>query len=127
MTSEEMERAIQFVLEQQAQLTATVDRLSVKVDRNADSVTALLAITEIQSQEIREIGEGIRELGGAVRTVNERQREADERQRRADERRREADERGRQTDERLNALINTVERIISERKNGKSETPPSDT
>lgn len=154
MTSEDMERAIQFVLEQQAQLSATVDRLSVKVDRNADSVTALLAITEIQSQEIRELGEGMRELGGAVRTVDgrqreaderqrqsderqrqaderqrqadERQRQADERQRQADERQREADERGRQTDERLNALINTVERMISERKNGKSEPPSPD-
>jgi hypothetical protein len=30
------------------------------------------------------------------------------------------DERGRETDERLNALINTVERYISERRNGKA-------
>src|SRR5205085_6049538 len=34
MTGEEMERAIAFVLEQQAQLNATVDRLAVKIDRN---------------------------------------------------------------------------------------------
>lgn len=123
MTFEEMERTMLFILEQQAQLTATVDRLSVKVDRNADSATALLAIVEIQSQEIREIGE-------SVRAVDERQRDSarilDERQREADERQRQADERGRQTDERLNALINTVERMISERKNGKSEPPLPD-
>ena len=37
MTGEEMERAIGFVLKQQAQLVATVDRLAAKVERNADS------------------------------------------------------------------------------------------
>jgi ribosome assembly protein YihI (activator of Der GTPase) len=77
VTGEEMEKAMAFVLEQQAQLTATVERLAEKVDRNADSVTALLALAEIHEREIRE------------------------------------------TDERLNALINTVERHISEGKNGK--------
>ncbi|HYY93924.1 MAG TPA: hypothetical protein VE713_05360 [Pyrinomonadaceae bacterium] len=81
MTGEEMERAIAFVLKQQAQLVVTIDRLASKVDRNADSTTALLAIAEIHDREIKE------------------------------------------TDERLNALVNTVERIISERQNGKGGTP----
>ena len=104
MTGEEMERAIQFILEQQSQLTATVGRLSEnverisenvervsekvgrlsdKVDRTADSVIALLAIAELHEREIRAVSEA-----------------------------------GRSTDERLNALINTVERYISERRNG---------
>jgi len=78
MTSEEMERTMAFILEQQAQLTATVSRLSEKVDRNADSATALLAIAEIHDREIKE------------------------------------------TDERLSALINAVERHISEGRNGKA-------
>ena len=78
MTREEMERTMAFILEQQAQLTATVSRLSEKVDRNAESATALLAIAEIHDREIKE------------------------------------------TDERLNALISTVERHISEGRNGKS-------
>ena len=77
MTREEVERTMAFILEQQAQLTATVGRLSEKIDRNADSATALLAIAEIHDREIKE------------------------------------------TDERLNALINTVERHISEGRNGK--------
>jgi septal ring factor EnvC (AmiA/AmiB activator) len=92
MTSEEMERTIQFILEQQAQLTATVGRLServdqiaVKVDRNADGIASLLAIAEIHDREIRAV-----------------------------------DERQRATDERLNALINTVERYINEGREGKS-------
>ncbi len=78
MTREEMERTMAFILEQQAQLTATVGRLSEKIDRNADSAAALLAIAEIHDREIKE------------------------------------------TDERLNALIDTVERHISEGRNGKA-------
>ena len=78
MNREDMERTMAFILEQQAQLTATVGRLSEKIDRNADSATALLAIAEIHDREIKE------------------------------------------TDERLNALINTVERHISEGRNGKA-------
>ena len=92
MTDEERDKTISFILEQQAQLTATVGKLSDKVDRNADSVTAMLAIAEIQSGEIATLGEAVARL---------------------DERGREADERRREADERLNALINTVERFIT--------------
>jgi methyl-accepting chemotaxis protein len=113
MTGEEMERAIAFVLEQQAHLTNAlgllterVDRIAVKVDRNTDGITALLAIAEIQAAEIRDLSESTRTLGETTRTLADRQREAEER--------------GRQTDERLNVLINTVERYISEGRNGKT-------
>lgn len=108
MSEEQRQRQMDFILEQQALLTATVSKLSDKVDRTADSITALLAIAEIQSGEIKELGE-------SVRAINERQREAGERQREADERQREAEERQREGDERLNALINTVERFIEGR------------
>jgi chromosome segregation ATPase len=105
-----MERAIAFILEQQAQVTTrldslmevveklsgtverlsgTVEKLSGKVDRTADSVTALLAIAEIHEREITEL----------------RQTQAEAQSR---------------TDERLNALIDTVERHISEGRNGKA-------
>lgn len=94
-----MERAMAFILEQQAQissnmaeLTERVNRMGEKVDRNAESVTALLAIAEIQAAEIRDLTE-------STRTLADRQRD---------------------TDERLNALINTVERYVSERRNGKA-------
>jgi uncharacterized protein YoxC len=88
-----------FILDQQAQLVAsvgqlaaTVDKLSDKVDRTAGSITNLLAAAEIQAGEISDLTQ-------AVRAVDERQRH---------------------TDERLNVLINTVERFISEGRNGKS-------
>ena len=84
---------MQFVLNQQAQLTSTVgqlaekvDRLAEKVDRTADSVNALLVIAEIHEREIEALKDSSKD-----------------------------------TDERLNALINTVERFISEGRNGKSE------
>ena len=111
-----MERAIAFIVEQQAQVTAgtdslvetvgrlsgtveqlsgtveslsgTVEKLSGKVDRTADGVTALLAIAEIHEREINELGQTQAQAHS-------------------------------QTDERLNALINIVERHIGEGRNGK--------
>ena len=72
MTSEEMERTMAFILEQQAQLTATVDRLAVKVDRNADSASALLAIAEIHDREIKETDDRLNALINTVeRHINE--------------------------------------------------------
>jgi len=120
MSDDKMERTIQFILEQQAQntvaigqltgtvsnlsnivdkLSGTVDKLSDKVDRTADGINALLAIAEIHEQEITELRESVNTVNESVSTV---------------------DERGRETDERLNALINTVERYISERRNGNA-------
>lgn len=105
-----MERAIAFIVEQQARasesnaqtqstlarLTERLDRLTERTDRNAEGITALLAIAEMHEREITE------------------NREA---QARAYAENRETQSR---TDERLNALINTVERYISERRNGKT-------
>jgi hypothetical protein len=104
MTWEEMERTMAFIVEQQAQINVTMGRLSEKTDRNSDSITALLAIAEIQAAEIRDLTASTRDLRESTQALADR--------------RRDADERGRQTDERLNALINIVERHISEGRNG---------
>lgn len=101
MTNEEMERAIKFLLDSQAHLTAnvgslsetvdklsgtvdklsgTVDKLTETVDRTAGGITALLAIAEIHEREIAALNEA-----------------------------------SRATDDKLNALISTVERFISRR------------
>jgi hypothetical protein len=105
MTDEERQWKMDFIVEQQAQFTANMSRLSERIDRNASGISALLTIAEIHEREIIAVSE-------SVRRVDERQQQADERQRQADEIHRE-------TGERLNALINTVERYISERRNGK--------
>ena len=106
MTWEEMERTMAFIAEQQAQINVTIDRLSEKVNRNSDGISALLALAEIQASEIRDLTESTRDLRESTQALTERQRESDER--------------GRRTDERLDALINIVERHISEGRNGKS-------
>ncbi|HEX8161013.1 MAG TPA: hypothetical protein VF538_04030 [Pyrinomonadaceae bacterium] len=109
--NDDTQRTMQFILEQQAQLTATVgqlsatvDRLAVKVDRNADGITALLAIAEIHEREIEALKDGtaaLQESTAALQESTAANAEA-----------------GRATDERLNALINVVEQMISERRGG---------
>jgi methyl-accepting chemotaxis protein len=101
----ETQKKFDFIIEQQAQLTAsvgqlsvTVDKMAAKIDRTADGMSALRAIAEIQSGEIKD-------LADSVKAIDARQREADER--------------ARHTDERLNVLVGVVERIISERQDGK--------
>ncbi|HEX8635688.1 MAG TPA: hypothetical protein VF703_16185 [Pyrinomonadaceae bacterium] len=106
MINEEMQRTMQFIVEQQAQLTATVGRLSEKVDRTADGINSLLAIAELHEREIGELRESVNTMRESVNTMSESVRAVDER--------------GREADERLNALINTVERYISERRNGNA-------
>lgn len=73
MTGEEMQRTMEFIVNQQAQLTATVgnlatqvEGLSQKVDRTADSVNALLAIAEIHDREIKETDERLNALINTV-------------------------------------------------------------
>jgi ABC-type transporter Mla subunit MlaD len=78
MSEEERQRQMDFILEQQAQLTTIIGRLSEKVDRTADGISSLLAIAEIHEREISS------------------------------------------NNERLNALIETVERYISEGRNGNA-------
>ena len=68
-----MERTMTFILKQQAQTAAKLDRLvdtveslSHKVDRNAESATALLAIAEIHDREIKETDERLNALINTV-------------------------------------------------------------
>ena len=101
-----MERAIAFVLEQQAQLNTTVGRLAEKVDLMADKV-------DLMADKLIGLTEKVDGLGGKVDRTAESAAallaiaEIHDRQMK-------------ETDERLNALINTVERHISEGRNGKA-------
>jgi len=106
MTNEEMQRAMQFIVEQEAKSSAKIDALAeaqkhaderwargderwARADerwaRTEESIRALLTIAEMHEREINSLGEQTRA-----------------------------------TDERLNALINVVERQISEGRNGKA-------
>jgi len=116
MTNEEMQKAMEFIVNQQAQASAKIDgileaqrgaqkdaqeswtrseerwqRSDERWTRTEEGIRALLSIAQIHEQEIATLGERIAEVS----------------------------ENGRATDGRLNALINTVERQISEGRNGK--------
>ncbi|HZI19515.1 MAG TPA: hypothetical protein VEY09_13065 [Pyrinomonadaceae bacterium] len=107
MTDEEINRKFDVVAEHLSSLAVGLQNLGQslgeKIDRLAEgqrqtdaSIRALLAITEIQAQEVKDLRESVQAV---------------------DEHRREAGERAHQVDERLNVLINLVERDISERRN----------
>jgi hypothetical protein len=66
MTDDERQRQMDFILEQQSQLTVSLGRLSGKVDRTADSVNALLVIAEIHDQEIKATNERLSALLNVV-------------------------------------------------------------
>ena len=109
MTNEEMQQAMEFIVNQQVQASAKIDALSQaqkeaqetqkqaqkaaeeRWTRTEEGIRALLSIAEIHEREIATLGQNIAEVS----------------------------ENGRATDERLNVLINTVERHISEGRNGK--------
>ena len=98
MTNQEMQKAMEFIVEQEAKSSAKIDALAdaqkraderwARADerwaRTEESIRALLTIAEMHEREISSIGAQTRA-----------------------------------TDERLNALINVVERHISEGRNGK--------
>jgi hypothetical protein len=102
---EENQRNIDFILRQQAQFTADMQLMreaQVHADekweqrwgRTEESIRALLSIAEIHD--------------GEIKTLAETQAESQAR----------TDRQMAETDERLNALVNVVERLISERRNG---------
>jgi chromosome segregation ATPase len=105
MTNEEMQQAMEFIVNQQARAAAKIEALAdaqkaaderwtrseERWTRTEEGIRALLSIAEIHEREIATLGQNIAEVS----------------------------ENGRATDERLNVLINTVERHISEGRNGK--------
>ncbi len=98
MTNEEMQKAMEFIVEQQAQSGAKIDALAEaqqraeeRWTRTEEGIRALLAVTEMHEREIQANTQQILSLGETTRA----------------------------TDERLNSLINVVERQISDGRNGK--------
>lgn len=112
MTNEEMQKAMDFIVEQQARSTAKIAALAEaqklaeerwtrsdgRWERTEKSIRALLTIAEIHEREITTVSQGILKLSEEILNLGETTRA---------------------TDERLNALINIVERQISEGRNGK--------
>jgi predicted nucleic acid-binding Zn-ribbon protein len=105
MTNEEMQSAMEFIVQQQAQSTAKIDALAEAQTRNTEGIRGLLSIAEIHEREIDALGHQVssvsRDVGALSREIGR------------------LGETTRATDDRLNALINVVERQISEGRNGK--------
>lgn len=106
MTNDEIQKTMEFILEQQAKTDVRLDVLAVvqerserKWDRTEEGIRALLSIAEIHEREIGSHERQITAQSEQILSLSETTRS---------------------TDERLNALINIVERQISEGRNGKS-------
>jgi hypothetical protein len=98
MTNEEMQKAMEFIVAQEARSSAKIDALTEAQNRaeerwtrTEEGIRALLAIAELHEREIQANTQQILSLGETTRA----------------------------TDGRLNTLINVVERQISEGRNGK--------
>jgi flagellar capping protein FliD len=98
MTNEEMQRAMDFIVEQQAQSGAKIDALAEAQTRNTEGIRALLSTAEIHEREINTISHQDSSLSKDIATLSETTKA---------------------TDERLKALINVVENQISNGRNGK--------
>jgi hypothetical protein len=103
--AKQTQRNIDLIVRQQAQFSADLEQLremqahsEQKWERTAEGITALLAIAEMHEREIFEL----------------RQAQAEAQAR--------TDARMAETGERVDALVNTVERLISERRNGGGKT-----
>jgi hypothetical protein len=97
MTNEEMQRTMDFIVQQQAQtsvkieaLTETQNRAEERWAQTENGIRALLALAEMHEREIQSHTQQILSLGETTKA----------------------------TDDRLNALINAVERQISNGRNG---------
>ena len=109
MTNEELQRAMDFIVEMEAKSSAKIEALiesqkesqkesDGRFKRTEDGIRSLLAIAEIHEREIATLGHQINSVSRDVSSLAETTRA---------------------TDDRLNALINVVERQMSNGSNGK--------
>jgi hypothetical protein len=110
MTGEELEKAITFIVNQQAQFASDIQKLQ-ESQAQTDAVVARLAQATVT---------GFNELRDSVAAVATAQIKSEDKIAALADAQARTDRQLAETSERMNALIDTVERIISERRNGKS-------
>ena len=119
MTDEERQRTMDFIIQQQAQFSADMqlmreaqaqadEKWERRWESTANGINALLAIAEIHEREINTLAGAQGQMTKAQEQMTKAQAEAQAR----------TDRQMAETDERLNALVNVVEKMISDRRNG---------
>ena len=117
MTNEELQRAMDFIVEMEAKSSAKIEALiesqkesqkesDGRFKRTEEGIRSLLAIAEIHEREINTIGHQVSSVSRDVATLSQDIGTLSETTR--------------ATDERFNTLINVVERQISNGRNGRS-------
>jgi hypothetical protein len=134
MTNEEIQKTMEFILQQQAQFTVNIQRLEETLGVNIQRLEETLGVNiqrleetlgvniqrleetqERTARQVSEIAAAQAQMYQSQTHMNNVVAEMADAQARTDERLSE-------TDERLNNLINIVERYISERRNGNRES-----
>ena len=113
MTNEEMQKTIEFILEQQAQFVTRMGRDEGRLTRLEDAFATLVNIARITDERLDVVESGIS-------TLTEKMAALAEAQARTDTKMAELAEAQSHSDQRLNALIDIVERYISKGSNGKT-------
>lgn len=114
MTNEDFQSRMDFILQQQAELTSKVDALveiqarsETRLGRVEESFVLLVQMAKITDDRLDTLADQVRVLTDKVNTLTDNVEALAEAQR--------------HTDERLNALIGVVERYISNGRNGGSQ------
>jgi hypothetical protein len=112
MTNEELEKAMQFVLEQQAQFVANQQQVS-------ERVFSLETNMEVMAQAQAEIAQAQAETARALAQLAQEQSRMAQTQTHMNEVMAALSEAQRHTEEKLDAFIGVLERYISEDRHGK--------
>ncbi|MDT4895896.1 MAG: hypothetical protein QOH25_973 [Acidobacteriota bacterium] len=121
MTNEELEKTMQFIVEQQAQFAANFQRIDEAREKDVARTKRLEESFQLLVQLAGSHDERLVTLAEAQIRTSEQMAATDERIAAINERIAAINERTAETDERLNALIAVVERYISSRGgNGSS-------
>jgi septal ring factor EnvC (AmiA/AmiB activator) len=112
MTDEEMRRTMQFILEQQAQFVADIQKIS-EVQAQQQQMQAQ------QQQQIGRLAEATLAITGIVGRLADAQERTERRVVELAEAQAHLAEAQKRTEERLKIFIGVVERYITEHRNGK--------
>jgi predicted ATPase len=119
MTNEELERAMQFVLEQQAQFVANQQQMSERVSRLETNMEFIVQAQTETAQAVTQLTQAQAQLTQAQAQLAQEQGRMAQTQTHMNEVVAALFEAQKHTEEKLDAFISVLERYISEDRNGK--------